>query len=227
MPTRSGPQVKRFESPKEKKERHALECAKAKSWSVERKKRIAIASAATTNMISKEKKKKKQDCTGISESSYSTGSSIEPEDYFNVAKSLNIERGVQPPPPKTLFPESITFQDRIADTERRVRECKDEVMTSIESHEYLIAIKTLSFVFMDALAKNHFKSSFSFDSSQTETFNRILSNYNEESHDKILEDVNSTLYRAGFQLSQIIPVNSVKPFRNLALGYVIHVTILS
>lgn len=226
MPTRSRPQVKRFESPKEKKERHALECAKAKAWSVERKKRIAIASAATTNMISKEKKKKKQDCTGISESSYSTGSSIEPEDYFNVAKSLNIERGIPPPPPKTLFT-GAKFQDRIADTERRVRECKEEVMTSIESHEYLIAIKTLSFIFMDALAKNHFKSSFSFDSSQTETFNRILSNYNEDSHNNILEDVNSILYRAGFQLSQIIPVNSVKPFRNLALGYVIHVTILS
>jgi hypothetical protein len=224
MPTRS-PQVKRFESPKEKKERHALECAKAKAWSVERKKRIAIASAATTK-ISKEKKKKKQDCTGISESSYSTGSSIEPEDYFNVAKPRNIERGKPPPPFKTLFPES-KFQDRIADTERRVRECKYEVMTSIESHEYIVAIQTLSFIFMDALAKNHFKSSFSLDSSQTETFNRILSNYNEDSHNKILEDINSTLYRAGFQLSQIIPVNSVKPFRNLALGYVIHVTILS
>lgn len=223
MPTTRSPQVKRFESPKEKKERHASERAKAKAWSEERKKRATIASASTTKSSKKEKRTKR---VGITASSYSANSSNNTEDYFTVVRCKDTEKNAPHSPVKTLF--SVPkFQDRIADTERRVRECQHEVLESIESHEYHITVQKICLVFIDALAKNQFKSTFSFDPSQTEDFNRILSSYNEDYHNKILEDVNSILYSAGFQVTQIIPVNNVKPFRTIALSYDIHVTILS
>ena len=222
--SRRSDQTKRMESPIEKKERHALERARAKAWSEERKKRACMASAASSSNITKKVNRKGKEHKG-STMSYS----IEPpnERRKNVTKTR-----LSPPSPfKVLFPAAApTNQGSIADshTERQVKECQQEVIASIESLEYHTAVQNLSLIFIDALVKNQFKTYFSFDASQAEDFNRILSNYNEDYHNKILEDTNLILLRAGFQVSNVIPVRFVAGlFGTMEFRYDIHVTILS